>query len=163
MSRCHHREEADPAGRPTLSLEPEALFVVGALRSWTADRRRGRPEGVPAWRGVFGMAGLPEAAAGAFDAFLRAVERGMRRPLDIRCCRCPAVGRDEEAMLRLLQALQQDDRLGAFEALEDWLVPEAVAPALALAGALARLLAAGFVRIEDAAPGRGPSPGAVVH
>jgi hypothetical protein len=148
--RCHHRDEAAPAGRATLLLEPEALFLVGALRTWLAGRRGRLPEGVPAWREVFALASMPAAATAAFGTFLRAVERGMRRPLDVRCCSCPAVGRDEEALLRMLEALLRGDRLTACDVLEDWMVPEAVVPALDLATHLARLLAEAELHLEPA-------------
>jgi hypothetical protein len=159
MSGCHHRGEAEAPGRATLSLEPEALFVVGAFRSWVAERRGQRPADVPPWREVFQMAEMRDAAAPAFDRFLRAVERGMRRPLDIRCCRCPAVGADEAMLLRLLAALQAADRLSAYETLGDWLVPEAVPHAMGLAAALAAALLASDVGLrgmrDDAPPAGG--------
>ncbi|MDO9714750.1 hypothetical protein, partial [Paracraurococcus lichenis] len=71
------------------------------------------------------------------DAFLRAVHRGMRRPLDIRCCPCPQLGRDEGLLLTLLGALQEGDTLSALEVLADWLEQPAVMPALTLATRLA--------------------------
>jgi len=158
MTACRHRDEADTPGRPTLSLAPEDLFVVGALRSWVAGRRGRRPAAVPDWRSVFAMAELPGPTAEAFAAFLGAVECGMRRPLDIRCCRCPVVGRDEAAALHLLGALQQGDRLAACNVLADWLVPEGFAPALALAAGLASALAA-----EEVCLGTDTSPGRALH
>lgn len=163
MSGCHHRGEAERPGRSTLSLTPEALFVVGAFRSWVADRRGRRPDTVPPWRDVFALAEMRDDAARAFDDFLSAVERGMRRPLDIRCCRCPAVGADEEALLRLLAALQAADRLTAFEVLGDWLVAGMVTHAVGLATVLAGRLAASDVTLPGADDGSWWEAGGVLQ
>lgn len=65
----------------------------------------------------------------------------MRRALDIRCCTCPQVGRDAEALLRIIGALQADDRLGAPDDIGDWLHPEGVMPAFHAAVTLTRWLA----------------------
>lgn len=138
MTRCEHRD--DPQGRPTLALSAEALFLVGALRAWTAARRPGEDQGA-GWRQIFALAEMPAEAGLAFDRFLAAVVRGLRRPLDIRCRPCPQVGADEEALLRILGALQAGDRLGAIDDLAGWLVPEAVIPALGAGQHLAGLLA----------------------
>lgn len=153
MPSCHHREEAD--GRPALSLDAEALFLVGVLRAWTAAQRPHRSDATPDWRDIIALAGLPAEAAREFSGFMAIVLHGMRRPLDIRCCPCPQVGRDEEALLRIIGALQRGDRLTALDDLADWLQPEGVVPALRGAGRLAAVLEAHEV---DLAAGAGLPP-----
>lgn len=140
MTQCDHRDEPDPQGRPTMALEAEALFVVAVLRSWIAAQRPGGDDG-PDWRRIFVLAELPLEASAAFGGFMSIVRQAMRRALDIRCCTCPLVGRDEEAMLRIIGSLQADDRLRALDDIADWLYPDGVMPALDAAVKLARLLA----------------------
>jgi hypothetical protein len=140
MTQCEHRDDPDPEGRPTMALEGEALFVVAVLRSWIAAQRPGGDDG-PDWRRIFVLADLPPDASACFGFFMSIVRQAMRRALDIRCCACPQVGRDEEALLRIIGALQADDRLGALDDIADWLHPEGVMPALNAAVELAGLLA----------------------
>ncbi|MDO9712506.1 hypothetical protein [Paracraurococcus lichenis] len=130
-----HREEVDQ-GRPVQDLEPEALFCIAVIRTWVAARR---PDGMPSldWREVCRRGELSEDTVQAFDAFLHTVHRAMRRPLDIRCCTCPQVGRDEDLLLALIAALQRDDALSALDVLASWLEQPAIMPALPLAMRLA--------------------------
>lgn len=123
-----------------MTLQAEALFVVAVLRSWIAAQRPGGDNGHD-WRRIFVLAELPPEAAAAFGCFMAIVRQVMRRALDIRCCPCPQVGRDEEAFLRIIGALQADDRLGALDDIADWLHPEGTMPALDAAVRLASLLA----------------------
>ncbi|MDO9714242.1 hypothetical protein [Paracraurococcus lichenis] len=117
-------------------LEPEALFCIAVLRTWVAAHR---PDGAatPDWHAVCAEGELTDDAVQAFGAFLDALRRGMRRPLDIRCRLCPLVGRDEEFLLALLGALQRGDVLSGLDVLADWLEQPAVMPALPLAMRLA--------------------------
>ncbi|MBK1658542.1 hypothetical protein [Paracraurococcus ruber] len=155
MTACLHREDAS-GGCPVRDLEPEALFCVAVLRRWVAARRPGAAD-APDWREVCRQGELPDAAVQAFDTFLDAMHRGMRRPLDIRCCACPVLGRDEALLLAMLEALQRHDALGALDVLADWLAPPCVMPALPLAERLAA--AAGDCDIRIAAPAPvGPDP-----
>lgn len=140
MTQCEHRDEPDPQGRPTMALEGEALFVVAVLRSWIAAQRPGGDAGLE-WRRIFVLADLPPEASASFGCFMSVVLPAMRRALDIRCCTCPQIGRDEEALLRIIGALQANDRLGALDDIADWLYPEGVMPAFNAAVRLARLLA----------------------
>lgn len=149
MSLCHHQDDPDPDGRPTTSLEPEALFVLGALRSWIAAHRPGGAAPID-WRQVFALAELPWPVASAFGSLMSVIRHGMRRPLDFRCCPCPQLGRDEEAVFRIIAALQQGDRLGAVEEFADWLYPESVIPALDAASALALQFGANGVTLSIA-------------
>lgn len=152
MTRCEHRDDPDPRGRPVLALQPEALFVTAVLRSWVAAHRPG-PAEAPDWRDICARAELPHWATQAFGAFMGAVHLAMQRPLDIRCCRCPQLGRDEDIMLGLLHALQCDDRLGAIDALSGWLAPESVMPVFTLASDLAARFEACGIHV-----GGGPVP-----
>lgn len=170
MTACHHRDEAGPqadpqAGpqaRPALSLDAEALFVVGLLRAWTMARRsRGAAEATPDWRHIIALASLPTVACQEFGGFMAIVMHAMRRPLDIRCCPCPQVGRDEEAMLRIIGALQRGDRLGAMDDLADWLSPDGVVPALRLAERLAAILQANEICLAEGAVPPPPRPAAM--
>ena len=64
MAECHHHHDAAATpGRPVLSLEAEALFVVGVSRAWTAALQPD-PE-APDWRHIFTLASLPPEAAAA--------------------------------------------------------------------------------------------------
>ncbi|MDN3567095.1 hypothetical protein ACFQY5_07865 [Paeniroseomonas aquatica] len=153
MTQCHHRDEAEAGGRATLTLEAEPLFVVGVLRAWVAALQ---PDpGAPEWRQIVALAGLPAAAATAFGSFMTLVRQSLRRSLDVRCCPCPRLGRDEEALLRLLGAMQCGDRLAALDELDAWLQPGNLTPALRSAEALAAMLARHDVRL--ARPGM-PQP-----
>jgi hypothetical protein len=140
MMQCWHRDDPDPQGRAVTALEPEELFIVGVLRAWVSMRRPGRDTPL-SWRDVFAMAELPSDAAAAFDGLIVIVARAMRRALDVRCRHCPQVGADEEAMLRMMGAVQARDRLTGLDELSAWLVPESLMPALDAAERLAALLA----------------------
>ena len=139
MTRCEHRDDPDPEARPTTALVAEELFLLGVLRAWKAAQQPDADHG-PSWRRIFVLAELPPEPGAAFDRFMTAVARTMRRPLDIRCRPCPQVGTDEEAMLRIVGALQVGDRLGAIDDLAGWLVPEGIIPALGAAQHLAAQL-----------------------
>jgi hypothetical protein len=149
MTRCHHRDEPDSDGRPTMSLEAESLFVVGVLRAWVAEHQPKPGEG-PDWRQIFVLASLPAEAAAAFGSFMTLVRQSLRRQLDIRCCPCPQLGRDEEALLRILGAVQAEDRLAALDELGGWLLPGNLTAALRSADTLAALLARHDVRLPRA-------------
>lgn len=149
MTHCHHHDAPDPHSRPTMSLEAESLFVVGVLRAWVAAHQPKPAEG-PEWRQIFGLASLPPEAAAAFGSFMTLVRQSLRRPLDIRCCPCPQLGRDEEALLRILGAVQSADRLGALDELGGWLQPGNLTMALRSADRLASLLAQHDVRLPRA-------------
>lgn len=164
MTVCWHRDEADQ-GRPVRDLEPEALFCVAVLRTWAAAQR---PGGIasPDWRSVCEQGELSDAAVQAFGRFLDVLHHGTRHPLDIRCCPCPLVGRDEERLLTLLKALQNDDVLSALDVLADWLEQPAVMPALPLAMRLAATARDCEICIHQSAsvpPRPSPSDGSVRH
>lgn len=150
MTACTDRDAHHPGERAVLGLEPEPLFLLAALRTWTAAQGP-EPGDAEGWREVFAMAELPAQAADAFAAFLQAIHHGLRRPLGIRCCQCRGVGEDEAEMLGLVAALQAGDRLAAMDTLLDWLDWQAAMPALALGAAFAAELAAGEVFMPRAA------------
>lgn len=158
MAECHHHhDEAAAPGRPVLSLEAEALFVVGVCRAWTAALQPADPE-TPDWRHIFTLASLPPEAAAAYASFMTLVMQSRRRPLDIRGCSCPEVGRDEEALLRLIGAVQAGDLLAALDELDDWLWPGNRTPVLRTAGTVAALFEAYDIQVPHAAaaPRRAP-------
>lgn len=151
MMRCTHLDDPDPSGRPVTALGVEARFVLTGLRGWLSTHRSG--DEAPNWRKLFALAELPPEAAAAFGSFMAIVQQTMRRALDLRCCQCPQVGEDEEAMLRVVAALQRDDRLGALEDISDWLETEGVMPALGAAGRFAALLGSNDVWLAGASAG----------
>ena len=154
MAACHHHHDAAAAsGRPVLSLEAEALFVVGVSRAWTAALQ---PE-TPDWRQIFTLASLPAEAAAAYGSFMALVTQSRRRPLDIRGCSCPEVGRDEEALLRLIGAVQAGDLLAALDELDDWLRPGNRTPVLRAAGAVAALFEAHDIQVPHRAAAPRPA------
>ena len=155
MADCHHHHDAAaPPGRPVLSLEAEALFVVGVSRAWTAALEPDAPD----WRQIFTLASLPPEATAAYGSFMALVVQARRRPLDIRGCSCPEVGRDEEALLRLIGAVQAGDLLAALDELDDWLWPGNRTPVLRAAGTVAALFEAYDIQVPHAAaaPRRAP-------
>ncbi|RYJ01917.1 MAG: hypothetical protein EON47_09190 [Acetobacteraceae bacterium] len=166
MADCHHdQDEAAAPGRPVLSLEAEALFVIGVSRAWTAALRpdpAARDE-TPDWRQIFALASLPAEAATAYGSFMTLVMQSRRRPLDIRGCSCPQVGRDEEALLRIIGALQAGDLLAALDELDDWVLPGNRTPALRAAGAVAALFGTYDIAVPHQAAAPQPVPGRLLQ
>ncbi|HEY4250756.1 MAG TPA: hypothetical protein VGM87_06135 [Roseomonas sp.] len=143
---CGHHTEPAPGERGAYDLGSGELFVVAALRAWVAPIRD--PDGThPDWQALFRMAGVAGEAAHAFDRLMGIVARSAIRLLDVRCCRCPGVGADEEAMLRIIGALQAGEALSAIEDLIDWLPQDALTPALQGAQRFATLTAAAGLRL----------------
>jgi hypothetical protein len=137
--------------RPMLDLLPEELLVVGAFRAWFARRLRpDRP--APDWRALFGVAGIAPSGAVGFDLLLSVIGEDARRLIELRCCSCPALGRDEAALLRLVASLQAGATLAALEVLSDWLPPGVIAPALRGANRFAVAMAAAGFRLDEVAP-----------
>ncbi|MDB5413602.1 MAG: hypothetical protein JWR10_1937 [Rubritepida sp.] len=129
MEPCNPAHAAVPGERAVLDLGPEELFVVGALRAWVAPvMRPGTPH--PDWREIFRLASVSSAGAVGFDLLMSVVGSAAQRIIEVRCCRCPSLGADEVAMLRLVSALQNQDTLTALDVLSDWVGPGSVAPAL---------------------------------
>ena len=158
MAECHHHHDAAaPSGRPVLSLEAEALFVIGVSRAWTAALVPADPD-APNWRQIFTLASLPPEAAAAYGSFMTLVMQSRRRPLDIRGCSCPEVGRDEEALLRLVGAVQAGDLLAALDELDDWLWPGNRTPVLRAAGTVAALFEAHDIQVPHQAAAPRPAP-----
>jgi hypothetical protein len=128
MTGRDHHSALDP-GRTMLELGPEELFVVGALRAWVAPHMRpGEPH--PDWRELFRLSGVGAPGLLGFEMLMSVLGAQAQRLLEVGCCGCPALGGDEDAMLRLVRALQAGELLGALEVLSDWLPREAVGPAL---------------------------------
>ncbi|MBS7809399.1 hypothetical protein [Roseococcus pinisoli] len=129
MEPCNPDHHPAPGERALLDLGPEELFVVAALRAWVAPLMRpGTPH--PDWREMFRLAGVASAGAVGFDLMMSVVGESAQRIIEVRCCRCPSLGADEVAMLRLVEALQNDDTLSALDVISDWVPPGSVAPAL---------------------------------
>jgi hypothetical protein len=119
-----------PAGpRAAMELEAAELFVVATLRAWVAPKMRPGQQH-PDWRELFRMAGVGAAGAVAFDALMSVIGAQAKRLIDVHCCRCPRLGEDETAMLRLVAALQCGETPAALAVLDDWLPGEAIGPAL---------------------------------
>jgi len=156
---CTHAHAPAPLERAALDLCAGELFVLGAFRAWVAPRMR--PDGQhPDWRELFRLAGAPMAAAVGFDAMLTVVSSHAHRLIEVRCCACPAVGKDEEGLLRLAAGLQRGESLPALDVLSDWLPAGLVAPALRGAQRFATLIAASGLRLPAA---RHPVPSRMLH
>ncbi|WP_439550366.1 hypothetical protein [Falsiroseomonas sp.] len=133
------------SARAALDLDAAALFVVATLRSWVAPLIR-PGEDHPDCRDLFAMAGVGAPGVAAFDALMVIIGSQAIRLIDMRCCTCCGVGEDEEAMLRLVAALQAADRATGIAVLIDWLPEEAVPLALHAAWCFAAAMAeAGLV------------------
>lgn len=162
---CGHHLEPAPGERSALDLASGELFVLAALRAWVAPLRD--PEGShPDWRALFRMAGVAAEAAQGFDQLMGIVARGAIRLLDVRCCRCPGLGADEEALLRITAALQAGEALTALDELAGWLPQAALVPALQGAQRFATLTAAAGLRLPSAPSPAQPPPadsGRVLH
>ncbi len=76
---------------------------------------------------MFVLARLDPATMVAFDTMRSILAAQARRLIAVSCCACPGVGEDEAAAIRLFRRRDLPPVLGI---LDDWLAPEAVAPAL---------------------------------
>lgn len=141
MEPCNPDHRPLPGERAILELGAEELFVVASLRAWVAPvMRPGTPH--PDWREMFRLAGVNSAGAVGFDLLMSVVGSAAQRIVEVRCCRCPSLGADEMAMLRLVAALQAADTLSALDVISDWVPPGSVAPALRGAQRFAAAMAA---------------------
>lgn len=158
---CSDAHAPAPQERAALDLSAEELFVLGAFRAWVAPRMR--PGGQhPDWRELFRLAGAPMAATMGFDAMLTVVSAHAQRLIEVRCCACPAVGKDEEGLLRSIAGLQAGESLPALDVLSDWLPPGLVAPALRGAQRFATLIAASGLHLPEARHAA-PMPSRMLH
>lgn len=139
-----------PGPRPVMGLSAAELLLVGAMRAWVAPVMRPGSEH-PDWRDLFTLARIPPAGAVAFEALMAILGAQAQRLIDIHCCRCPSLGEDEAAAIRLVAALQRREVLPALDVLGDWLPREAVGPALLAA----RRLALGMAEAGLPMPRRG--------
>jgi hypothetical protein len=132
--------DAGRAPRAAIDLDAAALFVVATIRGWVGPLLHpGRDH--PDCRELFAMAGVGAPGAQAFDALMGIIGSQAIRLIDMRCCDCCGVGEDEEAMLRLLAALQAADRATGLRVLRGWLPEEAVPAALQAAWRFAAAMA----------------------
>ena len=126
---------------PLAELATAELFVVSALRLWALPHRD--PGGShPDWRGGFFAAGIDDEGMTAFDVLLRIAATAAKRPLDVRCLRCPRLGEDEAWLLQLVSLLQRRRRGEAAAILGEWLPPAAQRMALMPAEGFADALGA---------------------
>lgn len=123
-------------------LRTAEMFVVSTLRLWAAPHRAPDEEHSD-WRTGCRAAGIEHRGVPAFDTLLRIVVTATRRPLDIRCARCPHLGEDEAWMLQLVSALQCNRRDEAETILGVWLPPAAARMAMLPAMGFALALAGG--------------------
>ncbi len=142
---CDPDHEPLPGERAALALDGAGLLIVGGLRSWVTPLRA-PGAGHPDWRELFGMAGLAGPAALAFDGMMSVLARSAQRSLDVRCCHCPSVSADEEAMLSAVIALQAGDTGDALRLLADWLPATALPEALRHLRRFATIAAAAGLR-----------------
>ncbi len=140
-----------PAVSRTAELDTVEAFAVVSLRLWATPFRQ--PDRTyPDWRTGFMAAGAEEGER-AFDELFRLVVASGQRTLDVRCARCPQLGGDEIAFLRMTAQLQRCSWFEAETILEDWLPRPMVNTALASAMIFATALsAAGLVLPQRAWP-----------
>src|SRR3546814_18455606 len=86
------------------------------------------------------MAGVAEDGLVGLCRFFDAVAAAAGRSLDIRCVKCPRLGKDEAALLQMVADLHQGVERSAVLLLEDWLPRSAFRIALAPLAALASAL-----------------------
>lgn len=122
-------QPAYPANAPIAELITAEHFVVSALRLWAAPHRQ-PAELHPDWRGGFAAAGIDKEGIPPFDALLRIVVAATRRPLDVRCARCPHLGEDEAWMLQLMSLLQHSRCAEGESLLGIWVPPAAARMAM---------------------------------
>lgn len=137
-------------------------FLVWSVRAWVDGYKSGT-----------GRAGLLRegfALAGAADGWLvveelmSIVAANARRPLDMRCLACRALGEDEAPLLAAIAGLQQGDEAPATVVVADWLPPSAAQAALALLKRLAGELSQAGMRLPASVRSRIPDRGlALVH
>lgn len=129
-----------PAGMPLQELRTAELLVTATVRLFALPWRV-PGESHPDWRGGLVAAGVPRWGVSAFDGLFGIVVVARRRPLDIRCLHCRALGHDEGRLLQILSLFQHSRSDAAEAVLGDWLPPVAqslaAAPAEGLAWALA--------------------------
>ena len=117
MPRDGARSEASGA-RPLATLSAAERLVVGSLRRYAAEGRRGDAL-APIFRDVFGLSGV-EGALDAFAAFVALLERYRRGGAEGRVPR-DRLSAVEDCVLRLLTAIQDGDDIEA-DAVTTWLV-----------------------------------------
>src|SRR5581483_6075138 len=128
-----------PTNTPVEDLQVAEMFLVATLRLWAAPHRD--PAAThPHWRTGFSAGGLDDDGASAFDGLLRVIAIATRRPLDIRCVKCPRLGEDEASFLQLIGLIQRGCKVGADLILAEWLPPAAARTALSYAVIVAMAL-----------------------
>lgn len=149
---------ADSAATPLTALRTAELFLVHAVRLWTAHFNDPTAR-IPDWREGFMIAGLDEDGASAFHAMLQIIAVSATRRLDIRCLGCARLGGDEARLLDALSLLQHAKADAAWAVLEPGLPPAALRLVLEQARIVARALAAARLAI----PPRRDDGAAVLH
>lgn len=133
------------ADTPISGLRTAEMYVVCAARLWLAHYK-GAPGAARDLDRGFAMAGVAEDGLVGLCRFFDAVAAAAGRSLDIRCVKCPRLGKDEAALLQMVAHLHHGVERGAVMLLEDWLPRSAVRIALApLAAFAAALTEAGLV------------------
>lgn len=141
---------AAPVGR-VLDLRPFELQIAIYLRLWCTGKR-GQAE---VWQDLVARLEEPDAAAAlrAFEAFVRALLAGARRPLARHAVDCPCLGGDEAAIVRAVALAAAGDREDAAMILT-WTMKPGAVDALVLQAEDAGLrIAAGSLPPRCFAPG----------
>jgi len=143
---------------PVIALTTAEHLLLTVVRLWVAPYRDPRKRH-PDWRQGLGAAGLGPEAAAALDASMRILATATRRPLDLRCPRCPYLGMDEGGLLQAVAALQAGRSNEAEQVLAGWLPAAAVRMALTPLASLALALERASLRVPArAADDRPTSP-----
>lgn len=112
-----------PQNAPVETLQTAEHFVLCSARLWVT--RYVDVDGavtLPRLDDGFAAAGA-EAGLAPFEAFFHIVAAAARRPLDIRCMKCPCLGGDEARLLQAVSLLQHRRPAAASAILADWLPP----------------------------------------
>jgi hypothetical protein len=91
----------------TRALDAAEATLLLAVRRWVADCRR-RADPLPRLCEALDAAGADDAAF-SVDRLMEVVARTARRPVAVRCPRCPNISGDEQQLLYAASLVQADE------------------------------------------------------
>lgn len=130
------QEHGAECRRQAAYLTPAERLLLWGMRTYVGGLRLGVPV-MGCIRRTFAE-GMAEAAAEPLEAVMIFLTEGARRPMEVKCPRCPAVSDDERLLLRLAALGQAGDDASTMFLAREVLVPGAVqvaAPVFRMLGA----------------------------